>query len=1239
MQVTVLDSQPKPFYKKPGREFNRNQGRQPGILGNPTTDEAKPKWDDKLAALRSQRRAQGLCMKCGEKWGKQHKCPDKIALHVLEEFLDVIQPEQSQDVSTDASSDDDDEDMFVLSQCAIEGVQGKKTIKLSGIVDKQEILILIDSGSSCTFLSQSAATTLQCKITAVPPVSVTVANGQKITSDQQVSDFTWWTQGHTFTHSARVLPISCFDLVLGMDWLEAHSPMWIHWKRKLLRFTHNGTRISLKGIKDSLSSCPKLKPRKLKGLLRRGGIAQVVHLCPISSETPAPEDIPPAVQQLIAINDNLFQEPHGLPPARGFDHKIPLLPGVKPVNVKPYRYSPTQKDEIERQIKEMLANGIIRPSHSPFSSPVILVKKKDGAWRFCVDYRQLNNITVKDKYPLPIVDELLDELHGAAWFTKLDLCSGYHQIRVLPEDEAKTAFKTHHGHWEFRVMPFGLTNAPATFQALMNTIFKHLLRKCVLVFVDDILIYSNSMRDHLDHLTQVFSILHQHQLYLKKSKCSFAQQSLEYLGHIISHQGVSTDPKKTAAIANWPTPTDAKQLRSFLGLAGYYRKFIQGYGSISRPLTDLLKKHAIFQWTPQLQLSFDTLKQALVSAPVLALPDFTKGFQIETDASATGIGAVLSQNSHPIAYISKALGPKAQAMSTYEKECMALIMAVTKWKSYLQHREFIIATDHHSLIHLGDQKLLEGLQQKAFIKLLGLQYKIVHKKGADNPAADALSRKPDPPALMAVSTTTPKWLEIIVDGYQQDDNSKQLLTELALTGTNDKGFSLVDGIIKYKGRIWLGIHKEAHNAVLLALHSSGLGGHSGITATYQKIKALFAWPHMKQDVKDYIAACEVCAQAKSEHSKLPGLLQPLPIPQFAWHTISLDFIEGLPKSKNFDTILVVIDKLTKYAHFICLSHPYTAITVAQAFLANVYKLHGMPTVIISDRDRVFTSAFWQELFKLTDTTLNMSSSYHPQTDGQTERLNQCLETYLRCMVQSCPTKWAQWIPLAEFWYNSTYHSAHGLTPFQALYGHKPRHFGITLDDTCTVHDLKQWLEDRQSMLEHIQQNLQRAQNRMKHQADKNRQERTFQVGDWVYVKLQPYVQQSVNRRTNHKLSFKFFGPYLILQKVGPVAYKLQLPASSQIHPVIHVSQLKKALPPQVSLSDDNELNLLTLFHSLPPAQVLATRLQLVGRHAVPAALVQRQSCPPHWATWEPSSSLPPALSTSAPSTSRGRAVA
>lgn len=659
-------------------------------------------------------------------------------------------------------------------------------------------------------------------------------------------------------------------------------------------------------------------------------------------------------------------------------------------------------------------------------------------------------------------------------------------------------------------MPFGLTNAPATFQEIMNTILAPLLRKNVLVFVDDILVYSPTLQDHIIHLKQVFAILKEHQFLLKKSKCFFGQQTLEYLGHIVSSSGVATDLEKVQAVAQWLVPSNVKQLRGFLGLSGYYRKFIRHYGILSRPLTDLLKKGVPFVWTDQHQQCLESLKQALISTSVLALPDFTKSFTVKTGASAIGIGAVLMQDQHPIAYLSKALGPKAQALSTYEKECLALILVVTKWKPYLQHKEFSILTDQRSLVHLGEQKIHEGLQQKAFIKLLGLQYKLVYKKGLENKVADALSRQGESAELYATSASTPKWLESIIEGYQYDPKAKALLTELAVIGHNDKGFTLTDGLIKYKNRIWLGSHKEAHQAILLALHSSGIGGHSGVTAPYNKIKALFAWPNMKEDIKQYIADCQICSQAKPEHCKLPDLLQPLPVPTQAWHTVCLDFIDGLPKSKQWDTILVVIDKFTKYGHFIPMAHPYTALTVAQVYMDHIYKLHGLPKVLISDRDRVFTSQLWKELFKLSDTVLNMSSAYHPQTDGQTERLNQCLETYLRCLVQACPTKWSQWLSLAEYWYNMTYHSALGKTPFEVLYGYPLGHFGILPSDACAVTDLKQWLEERAAMTQLIQENLNRAQHRMKAQEDKHRTEREFQVGDWYLSSSNPIFNNQYN---------------------------------------------------------------------------------------------------------------------------------
>lgn len=428
----------------------------------------------------------------------------------------------------------------------------------------------------------------------------------------------------------------------------------------------------------------------------------------------------------------------------------------------------------------MIKMGIIQPSSSAFSSPVLLVKKKDGTFRFCVDYRYLNALTVKAHFPIPVFEQLMDELHGACWFTTLDLASGYHQVRLHPGEEFKTAFQTHHGQFEFKVMAFGLSGAPGTFQGAMNTSLAPLLRKCVVVFFDDILVYSQSFEDHVQHLSQVLTILHQDQWFVKLSKCKFAQQTISYLGHVISAHGVSTDPAKVEAIVSWPVPSNIKELRSFLGLAGYYRRFVRHFAVIAKPLTTLLKKGVFFIWTQEQEISFATLKESLSSAPVLALPDFTKFFAIETDACKHGVGAVLLQEEHPLAFISKPLGVKTQGLSTYEKEYLAILVAVEQWRPYLLHAEFVIYTDQKSLIHLNEQRLSTPWQQKVFTKLLGMQYRVVYKQGHENRVADALSRRHHEHNLYAMSVCSPQWCQDVLAGYLSDETAQSLISKLSI---------------------------------------------------------------------------------------------------------------------------------------------------------------------------------------------------------------------------------------------------------------------------------------------------------------------------------------------------------------------------------------------------------------------------------------------------------------------------
>lgn len=649
---------------------------------------------------------------------------------------------------------------------------------------------------------------------------------------------------HLFVSDLKILALSSYDMIIGMDWLEMFSPMKIHWKQKWLTIPYHGSSVTLYGVQHHVPE------------------GTVVQLCAIEVSTDGDSvsaSQPPDICQLLEKFADLFAAPTELPPSRDCDHSIPLVQGAAPVQMRPYRYAPALKTEIEKQVQEMLDNGIIQKSSSPFSSSVILVKKKDNTWRFCVDYRHLNAITVKTKYHVPIIDEFLDELAKASWFSSLDLRAGFHQIRLKKGEEFKTAFQTHFGQFEFRVMAFGLTGAPGTFQGAMNSTLAPYLRKFVLVFFDDILIYSQSYEEHLVHIRLVFELLAKDQWKIKLSKCTFAQQEIKYLGHVISGAGVGTDPSKVAVVAQWPVPSNAKELRGFLGLAGYYRKFVKNFGIISRPLTELLKKNVVFVWTALHDESFQALKNALCSAPVLALPDFSQPFSIETDACGHGVGAVLMQAGHPLAFISKALGPKSRGLSTYEKEYMAILLAVQQWRPYLQHSEFTIHTDQKSLSQLTEQRLHTTWQQKVFTKLLGLQYKVLYKKGVDNRVADAMSRRtPQPSQCLAVSSCSPAWLSDISQGYQSDSHALDMISKLAVDSGAVPHFTLQSGILRYKGRIWIGSNVTLQSKLLQACHSSAIGGHSGFPVTYARMKKLFAWYGMKKTVPEYVRSSLIC---------------------------------------------------------------------------------------------------------------------------------------------------------------------------------------------------------------------------------------------------------------------------------------------------------------------------------------------------------------------------------------------
>ena len=563
-------------------------------------------------------------------------------------------------------------------------------------VFESDAYVLIDPGATHSFISAKFIAQVNIEIQPIDcSMVVSLPTGDSLIADIVYMGCRVIIQDHEFMANLVLLDIQDFDVILGMDWLSRHLST-MDCFRKEVKFCRPGEpEITFCGVRKILSSSM-MSVMMAGKMLRKSYPRYLAYAVEVRDDDMRLEDIPVVREFPDVFPDDL----PGLPPDREIDFQIELAPGTEPISRAPYRMAPAELKEHKVLIEEMVNKGFVRPSTSPWGAPVLFVKKKDGGMRLCIDYRELNKVTIRNQCPLPRIDDLFDQLQGAKVFSKIDLRSGYHQLRVHDEDVPKTAFRTRYGHFEFLVMPFGLTNAPTAFMDLLNRIFRPYLYQFVIVFIDDILIYSGSGEEHAEHLMIILQILREHRLYAKLSKFQFWLDSVAFFGHIVSAEGVSVDQQKVEAILNWKPPTSVTEIRSFLGLAGYYRKFVEGFSKIAAPLTRLTRKEEPFLWSEACQQSFDELKRRLTSAPVLTLPSGQDGFAVYCDASRQGLGCVLMQNDKVIAYASRQLKKHEQNYPTHDLELAAVVFALRIWRHYLYGVPCRIFTDHKSLQYL-----------------------------------------------------------------------------------------------------------------------------------------------------------------------------------------------------------------------------------------------------------------------------------------------------------------------------------------------------------------------------------------------------------------------------------------------------------------------------------------------------------------------------------------------------------
>ena len=782
--------------------------------------------------------------------------------------------------------------------------------------------------------------------------------------------------------------------------------------------------------------------------------------------------------------------------------------------------------------------------------------KSKGTLRLCVDYRALNSITVKNRAPLPRIDNLLIQIQEATCFSKLDLRNGYHLIRIAEGHEWKTAFRTRYGLFQYKVMPFGLANCPAVFQSFMNETFHDMIDIFVVIYIDDLLIYSKSLEEHVNHVKLVLERLKHNNLFVKLEKCLFHSKAVEFLGFEISDKGINMVQSKVQNIIEWPIPENLKQLQSFLGFINFYSRFIQNYSKLVNPLYRFSKKTQKFEWLDSDTSTFEAIKEAIKKATLLRHYDSTKEVILYSDASDYALGATLLQKFEaglqPIAFWSRKLTPAEINYDVHDKELLAVKASLEHWRHYCIGTSISVKvySDHKNLEWFMSTKTLSRRQARWAMSLADYNFQIIYHAGTENYLADALSRRAD----YALSET--------------EKSSTQARTILT-----PSHFQMIGHI---KTKLKTVDDSAVQVEILSSRHDGQSAGHFGFRKTLELIQRDYTWPNIRKDVRDYILSCPLCSRAKVPRNRTIGLLQPLETPRRPWAHISLDFITDLPLSEGSDAILVIVDSLTKMAHFIPCNKSCSSADLAKTFIPNVFRLHGIPDKIVSDRGPQFISKMWKRFCELAGIKTALSTAFHPQTDGQTERVNQTLETILRIYCNYQQNNWKELLPIAEFAYNNSMHSSIKCSPFYANYGFNPRmdllecSTSVNPDAESRIKKLQEEREKMKTLLDNSKLIYKRFYDRKKGSIAK------FKKGDYVFIKS---TNIKINR-TCKKLDFKYIGPFQINEVIGELNYKLDLPTSMKIHPTFHVSLLKavtenrfpnRCIPPPLPIIIDNEV--------------------------------------------------------------------